>query len=419
VALSLFAQVELGAKLTPKSLDLAERWLRAKNEDPKLGRATFCARVGESIRTLENGMIDPERRAREHAIVARFKNSQIEERLSAAAAVPPVTPLKRAEKEKADVRLRREHKELVEQLKEANERERVRSALADFEPKPIKRREIKSGKREATAVAMLSDTHVEETATLEQSGGVNVYNLEIAEESMHRFFDGARWMNALYRETFGVRDMVLAIMGDLMTGYIHEELVESNALSPIETCLWLHTRVTAGIRHLLADNTLERLIVPCVPGNHGRTTSKIRRQTYAENSYEWLLYQQLAHEFRDDPRVEFVVDKAVHKWVAVYDQTVHIHHGDELKYQGGVGGLAIPLGKRVPIWDRIRRADVHLLGHFHQFRDFNNAVVNGSMVGYGAYAMSIGAPPEPPQQGYFLLDSKRGKTCVSPIWVRK
>jgi hypothetical protein len=33
--------------------------------------------------------------------------------------------------------------------------------------------------------------------------------------------------------------------------------------------------------------------------------------------------------------------------------------------------------------------------------------------------MSIKATPEPPQQAFYLLDAKRGKTCKSPIWVRE
>jgi hypothetical protein len=44
--------------------------------------------------------------------------------------------------------------------------------------------------------------------------------------------------------------------------------------------------------------------------------------------------------------------------------------------------------------------------------------VNGSVIGFNAYAMSIKATPEPPQQFFHLLDSRRGKTAQCPIWVR-
>ena len=82
----------------------------------------------------------------------------------------------------------------------------------------------------------------------------------------------------------------------------------------------------------------------------------------------------------------------------VMTNAIKTHHHDELKYQGGVGGLGIPLLKRVPAWDLVKRADVHCIGHWHQLLDYGRAVVNGSLIGYNAFAQSIGASPEPPQQ---------------------
>jgi hypothetical protein len=49
--------------------------------------------------------------------------------------------------------------------------------------------------------------------------------------------------------------------------------------------------------------------------------------------------------------------------------------------------------------------------------DLRKISVNGSLVGPGYYSRAIAASPEPPQQAFYLLDDKRGKTAVSPIWV--
>src|SRR5712671_4747273 len=46
--------------------------------------------------------------------------------------------------------------------------------------KPIRPREIKSGAREATWVALASDWHIEETVDPAKVNGVNSYNLTIA-----------------------------------------------------------------------------------------------------------------------------------------------------------------------------------------------------------------------------------------------
>jgi hypothetical protein len=101
----------------------------------------------------------------------------------------------------------------------------------------------------------------------------------------------------------------------------------------------------------------------------------------------------------------------------VYGRTIHGTHGDEVKYQGGVGGVSIPINKRVNAWNRVKRADYHCFGHFHQQLDHGDWFANGSVIGYNDYAMSGGFTPEAPQQTFFLLDAKRGKTTVSPMWV--
>ena len=44
-------------------------------------------------------------------------------------------------------------------------------------------------------------------------------------------------------------------------------------------------------------------------------------------------------------------------------------------------------------------------------------IVNGSLIGWNAYAQSIRAQFEEPRQAWFLVDKARGKTLVSPLWV--
>ena len=84
---------------------------------------------------------------------------------------------------------------------------------------------------------------------------------------------------------------------------------------------------------------------------------------------------------------------------------------------GGIGGLSVPLLKAVTRWDLAVRADYHHIGHFHTYSDFGRVLVNGSLIGYGPFSQWIGASPEPPQQLTYMLDSKRGKCQVTPIWV--
>lgn len=318
---------------------------------------------------------------------------------------------------RSEARLKAEHKVLVEELKEANARSEVLDRLERTRVPVIKPLELKSGMREGTAVVLASDWHFEEVVSREQACGLNEYNLTIARKRADRYFVGVQWLLNAARHTHKVRDVIVWLGGDLITGYIHEELQETNELSPVEACLEVGNVLFKGISQLLLDPKTERITVPCSYGNHGRTTPKRRIKTGAQNSYEWMMYNHLAQRFAGEKRVEFVIDKSAHQFVDAYGFGLHFTHGDELKYGGGVGGLAIPLGKRVPKWDRLRPGTAyHHLGHFHQCQRIGRAFCNGSLIGYNEYAISIGADYEPPMQSFYLLDSKRGAQYMTHVW---
>lgn len=309
---------------------------------------------------------------------------------------------------------------LVDQLKEAQVRQAFLDAAAGYRAPPrLLSREKVSGVRELAAVVLASDWHVEEPVDPESVAYRNEYNLEIADERIRRFFQSIIW-NVEHHRASGrivIRDLILWLGGDLITGYIHPELVENNELSPTEALRWLMPRLRDGIYTLLKMLKLDHLEIPCSYGNHGRSTEKKRIATGAQNSFEWLMYHTLAGEFRDEKRVHFEITASAHQYVEVYGQWIHFTHGDEVKYMGGVGGLGIPLLKAIPMWDRVKEASVHCLGHHHTFRDFGRAVSNGSLIGYGPFSQSIRAEFEPPQQALFFIDKDRGKCLVTALWV--
>ena len=45
--------------------------------------------------------------------------------------------------------------------------------------------------------------------------------------------------------------------------------------------------------------------------------------------------------------------------------------------------------------------------------------MNGSLIGYNNYALSIAAPYEEPRQSFFLVDSHRGLSMPATIWVEE
>jgi hypothetical protein len=344
------------------------------------------------------------------------------ERMNGPTSVVP-DPVERREKIDENVRLRSENDDLVRRLREANARQKFIDKAAEYRTPPkIISRYAKVGTREMTPVVLASDWHVEEEVQAESIAGRNEYNLEIADERIKRFFRAIVWHVEHHRASgrITIRDLVLWLGGDLYSGFIHDELKETNSLQPTLAIRWLIPRLRDGIYSLLEHLKLERLVIPCSHGNHGRTTKKSQVATGYANSFDWLMYHSLKDEFRDDPRVRFEITASAHQYVDVYGNIVHFHHGDEVQYQGGIGGLGIPLLKAVPMWDRVKPALVHCIGHWHQFRDLGRALVNGSLIGFNAYAQKIRAEFEEPRQMLFFVDSKRGGPhMVTKLWVDK
>lgn len=277
----------------------------------------------------------------------------------------------------------------------------------------------KSGAGQAVSVSVASDWHFEEEVEKKKVSGLNEFNVAIASRSIDNFFRHTVNLIELSRAKREIRQHVLVLGGDFYSGYIHEDLAEVAAMSPIKSVLWLEEKIAAGVRYLLERADLDRLIVPCVIGNHGRITKYMRVSTAQEHSLEYLMYHHLARLFKDERRVEFAIADGYHLWIDVGGVQVRVHHGDNVRYGGGVGGLAIPLNKALGAWNKARRADLDVLGHWHQLLWLPHAVVNGSLIGYGPFSVHIKADFERPQQAFFLIDYEyRCRTVCAPIFVR-
>ena len=268
-------------------------------------------------------------------------------------------------------------------------------------------------KAEATAVAVASDWHVEETVLGKTVNNLNEFNLDVAERRIQAFFRNVVKLTSIQRTGCKIERLMLVLGGDMMTGYIHEELVEGNSLSPTQTVLWLIERISAGVEYLSPH--FGEIVIPCVMGNHGRTCQKPRHATGAANSYEWMMYHVLADKLKS--KATWHVADGYHLLVDLYGKTVRIHHGDGLKYQGGIGGLTIPVEKAIASWNKGIPADLDIFGHWHQSQQNPKWVSNGSLIGFNAYSVAIKAPFEKPTQTYFLFDKKHGRTGTFPVFL--
>lgn len=270
----------------------------------------------------------------------------------------------------------------------------------------------------ATAILCCNDWHVEGCIKRESVDGANEFNLQIAAARIERTWQKALYLLEFARHISNIRDLVLWLGGDLINGTIHEELEESNFLGPAEAVMFVQDHVASGIDLLLKDAKVDHVTVVTNYGNHGRTTRRRRISTGYRHSWEWLAFQNLARHYAQTPRVSFKVEEGYHNWLGVQGHDVRFHHGDAVRFGGGVGGVTIPLRKKIAQWNKRKPAHYDILGHFHQFIDAWDFVVCGCLCGYDAYAVEIGAEFQPPTQTFAVMDRQYGKVLTVPIFCQ-
>lgn len=277
----------------------------------------------------------------------------------------------------------------------------------EFLPKPP------SG--QATAVIVLSDWHVEETVSAKTVNGLNEYDLVIAERRIKKTFENAVQLLESARHLSNIKDLVVAILGDMITGYIHEELQENNSLSPTEACLFVQDQIVSGIDFLEKHSGCKTITIPTAIGNHGRTTHKMRISTASQNSYEWMLYKQMEKYYKSRPKITWKVETGYHNWLNIQGKDVRFHHGDAILFSGGIGGPTVPILRALSVWDQSRRANLDVFGHLHTNIWHDKFLLNNCLIGYSPLAIKWKFPYSEPSQLFFVVDKKR----ATPVIVQK
>jgi len=311
---------------------------------------------------------------------------------------------------------------LTNQNQELNKRQEFLSGIKIDEIKSFDDFTVYSNNRfkdEAIAISTLSDVHIEEPVIKSVVNGLNEYNLDISAERVTKYFKRLMYMIYQSRKAgYRIDTLVLGLLGDFITGYIHEELEEVNSLTPVQASLAIQELLIKGIRMLSENGKFNKIIIPCTPGNHGRTTVRKRYTTGYKNSYEWLMYNNIKNLFdtiSGFDNVEFIIPESEFIYLNLFGYMNKFSHGDHFKYQGGIGGLEVPLKKWILRENAVIKTDMSWIAHWHQYIVLNKVRVNGSLIGYNSYARAFGFEPEPPKMQFQLLDKRRGYTLNHPI----
>lgn len=258
------------------------------------------------------------------------------------------------------------------------------------------------------AVALFSDAHIEERVIPETVNYLNEYSIKIAEERIETYFKNLASCIAADE----VEELIFASLGDTISGYIHDELAQTNEMSPLEATFKAQSLIYSGLKYLCENPSLKglkKIRFIGIVGNHSRTTKKIQHSNGYKLSYEWLMYQNIKKqcEITGLP-VEFYIPESELALVKTADNRTFIFmHGFQIK-SGGTGtvcGIYPALNRLVLKYSKVFKQDMIFMGHFHSSVNTPNAVVNGSIIGYNTFALSNGFEMEMPCQQMIVYDT--------------
>lgn len=271
---------------------------------------------------------------------------------------------------------------------------------------------------EVIPMVQWSDWHVEEKVEPRTIDGLNEYNPDIAAKRAYKLAQNTLKLTQKERKNACIREMLLTLGGDMINNHLHDHDVRNNYLSPIEAVRFAKELLIKNITFLLEYGDFDKLTIACVRGNHSRQTHKMSATDDYRLNYEQMLYYDLRDYFnRQNAPIEWHIPQGGRAYVEKFGRVVRVFHGWEVKGGGGIGGITIPLWKTLHRYDSIQKADFSLMHDKHTYWAATpHSQINGSMVGYNAYARSCGFPYQPPIQGMKLLDKKRGFTGSFPIF---
>lgn len=319
-------------------------------------------------------------------------------------------------REQEDKRNRRDllsiNKALLKTVKDQSLKLDVYEKSKDIVLKPIKPL-YNDSKGEATALALLSDIHPEEKITLVSTNGINQNSPEICKKRLQNYAVNLIKLINNHRNVVKVDHLLIGLLGDNVHGWIHEEYLSTNYMTPIEATLFIMEQLEAVLQFLLENGKFKRITAVCKIGNHSRVTDKCYTTTEAINSYEYIVYKYLEKKFAG--QIEFLIEENYISYFDVYDNRISFEHGHAFKYAGGIGGIYPSLMRHLSKQYAVKKFDLACMGHWHSMIHLPNCLINGSVCGYNDYARRKGFAPEPPAQQLLLINKEKGFTTSEKI----
>lgn len=271
---------------------------------------------------------------------------------------------------------------------------------------------------EEECVLLLSDVHAGEVVLNEDMNYLNEYNFDIATYRLHLLVQKIKSIVLNKLIGYNFKKLTVIGLGDMISGNIHEELVEGAKGNIVEWTINLAYVFAQMIQELL--QVFPNIHFVGVVGNHGRLYKKPRFKARYTN-WDFLCYQYMSLFLANDikaKKVSFDIPTSFWTLTKINGHTWLSLHGDNINSWNGIPWYGIQRSL-----DRLRQmiATKELtfkyaaIAHFHNHgvldtQDGGQLMINGSVIGGNDYSTGKMFMTGVPCQHFCGIHPKRGIT---------
>lgn len=294
---------------------------------------------------------------------------------------------------------------------------------AGFKPAEWALPERKRGKREHMPYLLTSDFQVGEVIRADETETGYGYDTPTFIRRYRKLIETTIYLSFSHGGVdWSYPGIIYARGGDTISGGIHQELAETDDLTPIEAVEVVFEEESAGILKLADAFGRVEVKSPDAAGNHDRNTFKPQSKKASAHSYDRIISYMLRRHFQNDKRIHFQTSPSFDVVFPIYKQNILLTHGDRIGSRGGQGfigpaatimrGAQKVIAEQAALGRKIDRVD---MGHFHTPIPLDWVICNGCLPGYSEYAKSFRMRPTPPQQFLLYHHPDRGVVDIKPI----
>lgn len=272
---------------------------------------------------------------------------------------------------------------------------------------------IKTVNNNLNNILLLSDLHYGETVVGKHINNINNYDCDIAKKRLVKLFTE----NLKICKYTGSNKLYIFMLGDILSGIIHEELLENSEKTITELIVDLFSFFSKLL--LEYSKEFDFINISCVVGNHGRL-GDVKFKNKAQTNFEYIFYKFLEDKFINDKKIKINVSESPVMICDVDKLRCKIEHGDNYRTGGNFLNLPLMAISRDSIKEKtmLTKAnlpyDITFMGHYHTPAiswglDNTINVINPSIIGGNEYSVNKLHSAFRPSQFSLISDEKEIK----------